>query len=121
MNFNIATVVWGDILSEDVTSGVLPAVDLHGRITALLQVWVLLTDIAGTFPALSGRTSLIGHSRLFRLGWGLYPGSAPFPYGATLPIPRSILAVAAHCISLVMWVQMISVVTTARHSLDRPN
>lgn len=64
--------------------GVFPTVDPHGRITGLLQVWALLTDIAGTFPAVSSRTSLISHSRLFELGWGLYSGSEPFPYGAAL-------------------------------------
>lgn len=54
-------------------AGVLFAIDPHGRVAALPQVWTLLADIASACPAAVRQDGLeIGHSRPFGLTCGTF-------------------------------------------------
>ena len=54
-------------------AGVLFAIGPLGGVASLEEVVIDLADTAGTGPALAAHVGLeIGHTRLFRLGWGSF-------------------------------------------------
>ena len=54
-------------------AGVLFAIGPLGGVASLEEVVIDLADTAGTGPALAAHLGLeVGHSRLFRLGWGSF-------------------------------------------------